>query len=197
MARAISPPDRLGVRGSAPSSKLTPEHHNPSHATVSDHLAYGADVRDSGNRSWHSSGVAAKKSVAPRQRAMSKEHKAALALGRAEGSAVRRYLDALEAHTPRRGRKRTPESIERRLAAIEERIDEEDRLTALKLVQERMNLQAELESMSVADNLDDLAAEFIEVAANYSERQGITYAAWREVGVPAAVLREAGIGRGM
>jgi hypothetical protein len=56
--------------------------------------------------------MAAKKSVATPKRAMSKQHKAALAVGRAEGLAVRRYLDALEAHKPKRGRKRTPESIE-------------------------------------------------------------------------------------
>jgi hypothetical protein len=51
--------------------------------------------------------MAAKKSVATPKRAMSKQHKAALAVGRAEGLAVRRYLDALEAHKPKRGRKRT------------------------------------------------------------------------------------------
>jgi hypothetical protein len=140
--------------------------------------------------------MATKKS-APPKRTMSKEHKAALALGRAEGSAVRRYLDALEAHKPKRGRKRTPESIERRLAAIENSIDDADRLTALKLAQERMDLQDELAAMAPENDLDELAAEFIEVAANYSERQGISYAAWREAGVPAAVLRDAGIGRGM
>ena len=50
---------------------------------------------------------------------MSDSHKAALALGRDEGRSVRRYLEALEAHKPRRGRKRTPESIKKRLAAIE------------------------------------------------------------------------------
>jgi hypothetical protein len=60
-----------------------------------------------------------------------------------------------------------------------------------------MDLRAELESMTAGDDLDELAGEFIEVAANYSERHGISYAAWREAGVPAAVLRDAGIGRGM
>ena len=50
-----------------------------------------------------------------RKRSMSDDHKAALAAGRNEGRAVRRYLEALEAHKPKRGRKRTPESIEKRL----------------------------------------------------------------------------------
>ena len=42
---------------------------------------------------------------------MSDSHKAALAEGREQGRAVRRYLEALEAHKLKRGRKRTQESI--------------------------------------------------------------------------------------
>ena len=34
---------------------------------------------------------------------------------------------------------------------------------------------------------------FVEAAAPYGERKGISYKAWREVGVPAAVLKRAGI----
>lgn len=36
---------------------------------------------------------------------MSAEHKRALAVGRDEGRAVRQYLEALEAHKPKRGRR--------------------------------------------------------------------------------------------
>ena len=36
---------------------------------------------------------------------MSAEHKAALAAGRQQGITVRKYLEALEAHKPKRGRK--------------------------------------------------------------------------------------------
>ena len=126
---------------------------------------------------------------------MSKQHKAALALGRNEGRVVRRYLDALESHKPKRGRRRTPESIARRLDVIESSIDSADRLTALKLAQERMDLHAELASLESGEALGELEAEFITVAASYSDRHSISYAAWREVGVPAAVLREAGIRR--
>ena len=71
---------------------------------------------------------------------MSDSHKAALAEGREQGRAVRRYLEALEAHKPKRGRKRTQESIEKRLAGIEEQLPDADPLTRLHLVQERMNL---------------------------------------------------------
>jgi len=59
--------------------------------------------------------------MAPRKKSagMSDAHKAALAEGRAQGRAVRRYLEALEAHKPKRGRKRTPDSVKKRLTAIE------------------------------------------------------------------------------
>jgi hypothetical protein len=60
---------------------------------------------------------------AKRSRSMSDEHKAALAEGREQGRAVRRYLEALESYRPKRGRKRTQESITKRLADIEARLD--------------------------------------------------------------------------
>ena len=126
---------------------------------------------------------------------MSPEHKAALAVGRTEGRAVRNYLDALEAHKPKRGRKRTPESIQKRLKNIDQELASADKLTELKLVQERMNLDQELASLGAKEDLGELEAAFVKVARGYSARQGITYAAWREVGVPAAVLKRAGVSR--
>ena len=44
--------------------------------------------------------------------------------------------------------------------------------------------------------LTQLEAEFVKFAKSYSERKAISYAAWREVGVSAATLKAAGIGRG-
>lgn len=127
---------------------------------------------------------------------MSDQHKQALAIGRDQGRAVRRYLEALDAHRPKRGRKRTRESVERRLAAVEERLATADPLTRLQLVQERMNLQAELATKSDAVDLTSLEDEFVAAAREYGERKGITYGAWREAGVDAAVLKRAGIRRG-
>ena len=127
---------------------------------------------------------------------MSDSHKAALAEGRDQGRAVRRYLEALEAHKPKRGRKRTTESVQKRLAAIEEKLADADALTRLHLTQERMNLQTEL---STTDNTVDLQAledDFVAAAAPYGARKGITYAAWRQLGVDPAVLRRANIRRG-
>ena len=61
----------------------------------------------------------AKKATTRTKTPMSDAHKAALAEGREQGRAVRAYLDAVEANAPKRGRKRTPESIAKRLDAIE------------------------------------------------------------------------------
>ena len=127
---------------------------------------------------------------------MSDTHKAALAEGREQGRAVRRYLEALEAHKPRRGRKRTPESMQKRLEAIEEKLAEADPLTRLQLVQERMDLQRQLEAADTTVDLQGLEDEFVKAAPDYSRRKGITYAAWREAGIDPAVLRRAGIRRG-
>ena len=48
---------------------------------------------------------------------MTDSHKAALERGRAEGRIVRDYLEALRSNKPKRGRKRTADSINKRLAA--------------------------------------------------------------------------------
>jgi uncharacterized protein YicC (UPF0701 family) len=127
---------------------------------------------------------------------MSQEHKDALAQGREQGRSVRRYLDALEAHRPKRGRKRTPESIQKRLDDIETKLEAADPLSRLQLRQERRDLQSELETKSNGVDLIQLEEDFVQAAKTYGERKGITYATWREQGVDPAVLRRAGIRRG-
>ncbi|MGH9153114.1 MAG: hypothetical protein ACRD03_12110 [Acidimicrobiales bacterium] len=126
---------------------------------------------------------------------MTDSHKEALAVGREQGRIVRRYLEAIDAHRPKRGRKRTTDSISRRLDDIANRLEEADPLGRLQLVQERMNLEAELASKSEAVDLGALEEDFVAVAKEYSARKGITFAAWREAGVDASVLRRAGIQR--
>ena len=131
----------------------------------------------------------------PAKKSMSAAHKAALAAGRQEGRAVRDYLNALEAHQPKRGRKRTPESINKRLATIDQQMSSTEPVKRLSLAQERINLEEELYALENAASIEEFEDDFIEVAASYSERKGISYAAWREVGVSAATLAAAGITR--
>src|SRR5271154_5915077 len=140
-----------------------------------------------------------RKAAAPKEKrakpTMSAEHKQALAVGREESRAVRRYLEALEAHKPKRGRKRTAEGIQSRLRQIDTRLPNADALNRLHLVQERLNLQTELESRDATIDLQSLEAGFISAARGYGERKGLTYAAWRAAGVDPTLLRKAGIPR--
>jgi uncharacterized protein YicC (UPF0701 family) len=126
---------------------------------------------------------------------MSAEHKQALAAGRNEGRAVKAYLDALEHNRPRRGRKRTKDSVKKRLAAIEKSLPEATSLKRLQLAQERRDLETELETMDAAVDLSKVEADFVKVAGAYGGRKGIAYATWRELGVSAEVLKKAGITR--
>ena len=128
---------------------------------------------------------------------MTAAHKEAMAAGRKEGQAVKAYLDALHQHRPRRGRRRTPDSIQKRLAVIEQQLGDVSSLKRLQLVQERRDLQDELAGMGgEGADLSGLEADFVKVAKAYAARKSISYASWRDLGVPADVLKKAGIGRG-
>jgi hypothetical protein len=122
-------------------------------------------------------------------------HRAAMAVGRAESRAVSEYLDMLVATRPKRGRKRTADTINARLVAIEAEFDEAALLARVGLIQERMDLEAEPVAMDDKVDVAEFEAAFVAVANSYSRRRGISYAAWREIGVAAVVLREAGISR--
>ena len=126
---------------------------------------------------------------------MSDEHKAALRAGRDETRAVRQYLDAVASTKPKRGRKRTPDSIKKRLSAIEQELAAAGALKALHLRQERIDLQAELTAADATVDLTEIEAAFVAAARGYGERKGISYQVWRETGVSAEVLKKAGIGR--
>jgi hypothetical protein len=127
--------------------------------------------------------------------AMSAEHKAAIAQGRREAKAIKAYLEAISV-PKRRGRPMTPEGLEARIAELDDRIrDEGDPLARVDLYQARLDAQASLDQLSATVDVDALEAGFVEYAASYSTRKGITWPAWREAGVSAEVLRAAGIKR--
>lgn len=126
--------------------------------------------------------------------AMSDEHKAALAQGRRESRVIKSYLSALGSRRP--GRPVTPDSVKQKIAGIEAKLESEsDPLKRVDLVQARIDAEDQLSQVSQSEDLDALEQEFAEVAAAYSERKGISYAAWREAGVGAATLKAAGIKR--
>jgi hypothetical protein len=134
---------------------------------------------------------------APSKKKLSDAHLEALALGREEGRAVRRYLEALESHRPKRGRKRTQETVQRQLHEINSRLVRANALDRVQLLQRKMDLEQELGVLEAGEGVDlsELEAGFVQAAKGYSERKGISYAAWREAGIEPRVLKAAGIGR--
>lgn len=124
---------------------------------------------------------------------MSNAHKKALANGRAEGRVIREYLEIVEATKPRRGRRRTPDSIAKRLTAITVELRSADPVTKVRLVQERLDLRRELAGMKSKAEVQAAEAKFVKVARRFSERNGVSWEAWREVGVGPTVLKRAGI----
>lgn len=130
-----------------------------------------------------------------RKTKMTDEHKKALAEGREIGRAVKAYLEALEQHRPRRGRKRTTESVNKRLSAISAALPDASPIKKVELIQERRDLEVELATLGTKVDISGLEKDFVKSAKTYSERKGISYSTWREVGVPAEVLKKAGITR--
>ena len=126
---------------------------------------------------------------------MSDEHKEALAAGRNQSRAVKAYLAALKNNKPKRGRKRTVESINTRLAKIADELPTADALQEVLLLQEQTDLERELQTMGSDVDLTELEAEFIAVGLGYSTSKGIDYTTWRKVGVSAETLAKAGIKR--
>jgi hypothetical protein len=126
---------------------------------------------------------------------VTEEHKAAMAEGRRQQRAVADYLEAVSANKPKRGRKRSPETIDKQLAEIEEKIASANAITRLGLVEQRLQLTRERDALGAEVDLTPLEDAFVAVARAYGERKGISAAAWKEIGVPAEVLKKAGITR--
>jgi uncharacterized protein YhaN len=128
--------------------------------------------------------------------AMTDSHKQALAEGREASRHVRAYLEALQANKPKRGRKRTKETVQKQLDEVSAQIGPATGLKKLELAQRRIDLEAELQGFSEKVDLSGLRREFIQHAKPYATRKGISYGAWREAGVSAEDLKAAGISRG-
>lgn len=111
---------------------------------------------------------------------------------------VSRYLEQITRRKPR-GRvsyKVDPKACQGRLDQIIALIAKErNPLAKLRLTQERLELQALIAELGSTGPSDDWEPEFILVAKSFSDDKGISYSAWREVGVSADVLRQAGIAR--
>ena len=108
---------------------------------------------------------------------------------------MRRYLSAVEMARPGRGTKRTADAIGNRITKVDEMLVSADPLSRVHLTQERIELHAEYVRVTNGNAPDQsqLERDFIRVARSYGDRNGITYAAWRQCGVDADVLERAGL----
>jgi len=124
--------------------------------------------------------------------AMTKEHKAALAQGRLEARSVKTYLASLG--PKKRGRPVTKDSLQEKILEIDSKLKAEaNPLKRLDLMQSKTETQHALDTVEIGPDEKQLAADFVKYAKAYSDRKGISYATWRQFGVPADVLRKAGI----
>lgn len=134
-------------------------------------------------------GAAALKSVPDPSRAKAE-------IARQQAVTVRGYLEALRAKPSGPGRKRDANSVQQILDRVEAKLASKgDVLSELELLQQRRDLRAELAHLKAQPTIEQFEDRFVEIAFDYSERKGLCYETWREVGVPATVLERAGIAR--
>jgi hypothetical protein len=116
--------------------------------------------------------------------------------GRELSRAVDSYLKAIS--TPkRRGRQLTAAQLTERIADAKAEAEDAIGVARLQTLQNLRDLEAKkaaIEKQNVSkDELKELEADFIDAAAEYGDSKGIDYQTWRQAGVPAAVLKKAGI----
>jgi hypothetical protein len=132
----------------------------------------------------------------PAQRKLSASHKQALAEGRTMSATVDRYLSAV--NTPkRRGRKVSKAALVERLAEAKARAKSATGVDKVLAAQDVRDLQTRISNMNEASGNDikSLEAAFVKIAKRFGENRGIGYGAWRDAGVPATVLKKAGVAR--
>lgn len=130
------------------------------------------------------------------QRTLSPAHKKALAEGRTMSAAVDKYLAAI--NTPKkRGRKVTKATLTQRLADAQAQLKTATGVDKVLVAQEVRDLEARLAQASAGDGVDlkQLEAAFVKIAKTFGENRGIGYGSWRDAGVPAVVLKRAGVAR--
>lgn len=121
-------------------------------------------------------------------------HKKAMVKGRQQAAAVRKYLQALESRSS--VRRPDERKLRGRIDDTEQRIHaEKNPAKRVELIQRRLDYEAQLADLVEAPDMESLEKDFKDAVKEYSERKSLTYAAWRELGVRARVLREAGVPR--
>ncbi|HTO01304.1 MAG TPA: hypothetical protein VL068_11575 [Microthrixaceae bacterium] len=130
------------------------------------------------------------------KRQPSPEHIEAMGRGRKAAAAVGSYLEALERNKPQRGRRVPVEQLEARLSEAREMSESATGLIQLNAAQAVMDLEKRIaDAKAPEQDLSQLEDGFVEWASTYAKSKGISYDAFRKVGVTPAVLRRANISR--
>lgn len=112
---------------------------------------------------------------------------------RLQAQAITAYLEALRVQRPMVGR----ETVLKRIAKAEKAVAVAEEkglwLKAMDAMERLSNHQRVLAELDQVQSIELLEERFIEVAADYSERKGLSYATWRYMDVPPKVLKAAGI----
>lgn len=114
--------------------------------------------------------------------------------------AVKTYLRSLKiSKRTGPGRPRTDAAIQRRIDDAKRSIEFHQRngsvLNELTSTQRLLDAQADMREYRKALTQDpsNFEGDFVKVLPEYSKRKGISSAAWRKVGVPANVIKKAGL----
>lgn len=136
--------------------------------------------------------TADKKKQAPRG-VYDDERKKAIAIGKAQAKIVRRYLELV--NMPKTSSPMTPERLRKRIAQLDSEMQDSsiDVLARLKMAKQQRELIVALAEAGEVEDLEEVEEAFMQIAADYSEAQGLEWSDWRRLGVKAAVLREAGV----
>ncbi len=120
----------------------------------------------------------------PGPRKMTAAHKAALAKGREMSAVVDRYLHAVNV-PKKRGRKVSQAALRKRLATAQQTAHTATGVAKVLAAQEIRDLRARLADVDTSPtDTKALEASFVKIARKFSDSRGITYAAWRDAGVP-------------
>jgi hypothetical protein len=109
---------------------------------------------------------------------------------------VDRYLSAV--NTPkRRGRKVSKSALQARLADARARAKSATGVEKLLAAQDVRDLQTRIATLetSADGDIKSIEAAFVKIAERFGENRGICYGASRDAGVPAQILKRAGIAR--
>lgn len=119
-----------------------------------------------------------------------KERVRRAAVHRAQTATVRNYLARLN----REHDGPTLAQLRAQLAQVTTAIEKASSLRRLELHPRAAELHSRIKFAESIERRDQAAEDaFVAIAADYSERNGITWRSWRAEGVPADVLRRAGV----